>query len=90
MNHRIMRNQPTISGNLTRIHVKNMQRLQIRGIHFLIRALLLNDKHRHPRRVNRMQFRHGQIRKRFHLKIHKKLPLPKGAIIAAPPRTGKP
>ena len=85
-----MRNQPAISGNLPRIHVKNMQRLQIRGIHFLIRALLLNDKHRYPRAINGMQFRHGQIRKRFHLKIHKKLPLPKGAIIAAQPTAGKP
>ena len=78
-----MGNQPTISGDPARIHVKNMQRLQIRGIHFLIRTLLLNDKHRYPCAINGVQFRHGQIRKRFHLKIHKKLLLPKGAIIAA-------
>jgi hypothetical protein len=74
--HRIkMRNQTTICGNPVRIATENMQSLHIRRIHFLICALLLHHKNRYPRLINRVQFRHGQIRKRFHLKIHKSLPI---------------
>jgi hypothetical protein len=74
--HRInMRNQTAIRGNRVRIAAKNMQSLHIRCIHFLIRTLLLHHKNRYPRLINRVQFRHGQIRKRFHLKIHKSLPI---------------